>query len=263
MSKKFYNGIDLMGQRAVGGADPTSGTDLATKQYVDNLTANVSWKDSVRVATTTNGALATAYTSGQTVDGVTLATGDRILLKNQTTGSENGIYVVQSSGAPVRASDADTAAELRGAIVTVEEGSTNGDKAFQLTTDNVTLGTTSLVFSPFAVGQTYTASNGVTLVGSDFRAVAGDATITVDSAGIKVASGAFVRKYAADLGALTAGTPLVVTHNLGTSDVQVTIREVTGGADVELDWAVTGVNTVTVTSGSAVSSGVLRVVVIG
>src|SRR5687768_15275521 len=112
MSKKFYNGIDLQGQKAVNAADPSSGTDLATKQYVDNLSAGMTWKRSVRVATTTNGALATAYANGQTVDGVTLVTGDRILLKNQTAGAENGIYVVAASGAPARATDADSTTDL-------------------------------------------------------------------------------------------------------------------------------------------------------
>lgn len=109
----------------------------------------VDFKDSVRVATTTAGTLATSFENGDTVDGVTLATGNRILLKDQSTGSENGIYVVAASGAPTRATDADTSAEVTsGLLVAVNEGTTNADKLFLLTTnDTITLGSTSLTFT--------------------------------------------------------------------------------------------------------------------
>lgn len=109
-------------------------------------------KISVRVATTTNGALATAYENGDTVDGITLATNDRILLKDQTAGAENGIYVVQATGAPVRAVDADESDELiSGLSVFVQEGDINGGKNYQLTTTGtITPDTTSLTFAEFA-----------------------------------------------------------------------------------------------------------------
>jgi hypothetical protein len=94
-------------------ADPTSAQDAATKNYVDNAVSGLSWKQAVRVATAAAGTLATSFANGSTVDGVTLATGDRILIKDQSTGSENGIYVVAASGAPTRATDADTGAELQ------------------------------------------------------------------------------------------------------------------------------------------------------
>jgi hypothetical protein len=103
-----------------------------------------SWKTYVRVATTTNGTLATAYENGDTVDGVTLATGDRILIKNQSSGGENGIYVVASSGAPVRASDCNTGASLVGATVYVSEGTVNADTTWACITDaSITIGTTA------------------------------------------------------------------------------------------------------------------------
>lgn len=105
-------------------------------------------KDTVRVATTGNGALATAYAAGQTVDGVVLATGNRILLKDQTTGSENGIYVVQASGAPLRASDAASSALMgSGHMVQSSEGTANGGMRWLCTTvDPIVLGTTALVY---------------------------------------------------------------------------------------------------------------------
>src|SRR5688500_804482 len=109
MPTKFETGIDLRGQRAVNAADASAATDLVTKQQLDNAIVGLAWKSpAARVATTTNGTLATAFANGQTIDGVTLVTGDRILLKNQTTQSENGIYTVNASGAPTRATDADS-----------------------------------------------------------------------------------------------------------------------------------------------------------
>ena len=103
------------------------------------------WKEPVRVATTTNGTLATAYENGDTIDGVTLATGDRILLKDQTTGSENGIYTVNASGAPTRATDWDGGTEAEGAIVSCREGARNNGVTFRvITTGTITIGTTSV-----------------------------------------------------------------------------------------------------------------------
>lgn len=133
---KIMNGLDLQSQKIVNLADPSSATDAVTKQYADNLARGAKWKDPVRVATTANGTLATAFENGDTVDGVVLATGDRILLKNQTAGAENGIYVVAASGAPTRAVDADSAGDLGpGTAVYVTEGTTNGDKSFAITSD--------------------------------------------------------------------------------------------------------------------------------
>lgn len=114
----------------------------------------VDFKDSVRVATTTAGTLASDFENGDTVDGITLATGDRILIKNQSSGAENGIYVVASSGAPTRATDFDADAEVTGGcIIPVTVGTQNGDKLFMLTTnDPITVGVTSLSFSPYGTG---------------------------------------------------------------------------------------------------------------
>lgn len=106
------------------------------------------WKDVVRVATTAAGTLASSFENGDTVDGVVLATGDRILIKNQATAADNGIYVVAASGAPSRATDADTGTEMVGAIIPVSDGTVNADRVFQCTTNaTITIGSTSLSFS--------------------------------------------------------------------------------------------------------------------
>ena len=99
--------IDVSSARITSLATPTQTTDAATKAYVDAQLQGLDVKNSVRVATTANGTLSSAFANGQTVDGITLSTGDRILLKDQSTGSQNGIYTVNSSGAPTRATDFD------------------------------------------------------------------------------------------------------------------------------------------------------------
>jgi hypothetical protein len=113
------------------------------------------FKDSCRVATTANITIATALNNGDSIDGVTLVTGDRVLVKNQTTGSENGIYVVAAS--PARATDFDSNAEVTsGVIVAVAEGTAGGDKIYMLTTnDTITVGTTSLTFATVGGGGAF------------------------------------------------------------------------------------------------------------
>jgi hypothetical protein len=109
--------------------------DAATKAYVDSVAQGLNAKASVRVATTTAGTLASSFENGDTVDGVVLATNDRILIKNQVTGSENGIYTVNASGAPTRATDADVDAEVvNGMYCFVTAGTTNANTGWVLTT---------------------------------------------------------------------------------------------------------------------------------
>ena len=150
-------GAIAMGTSKITGlGDPTSAQDAATKAYVDTTVQGIDWKASVRAATTANVTLASALENGDVLDGVTLATGNRVLVKNQSTGSENGIYVVKSSGAPDRSTDADLAAELTSNFaVFVEEGTVNADQGYVLTNDGaITVGTTALTFTQFTgLGQ--------------------------------------------------------------------------------------------------------------
>lgn len=138
----------------VGASNSKFATQLAIKTYVDTaVTASIKWKDPVRVATTANGTLASAYENGDTVDGVVLATNDRILLKNQTTQTENGIYTVNASGAPTRATDADADAEIPGATVFVTSGSTNAGAQYTCPQTAVTIGATDITFSLISQGS--------------------------------------------------------------------------------------------------------------
>jgi hypothetical protein len=180
-------GADVaMGSHKITGlADGSAASDAATKGQLDAITAGLSWKDSVRAATVAPGTFVSAFADGETIDTVELATGDRILLKNQADDTENGIYVVQATGAPVRATDADTAADLINAAVFIEEGS-QADTAWVGTADQpISLGTTPLPFAQFS-GGTVSAGAGLTQTGSVFDVVAADGSITVNANDITV-----------------------------------------------------------------------------
>lgn len=162
MATQGAGAVAITGGSFTGLAAPVAATDAATKAYVDSAIAGFKWKASVRAATTAAGTLATSFANGQTVDGVVLATGNRILLKNQAAGADNGIYTVNASGAPTRATDADASAELISAAMFVEEGTANADKAFVCTNNTgIVVGTTALVFTAFAsvVGALVASSN--------------------------------------------------------------------------------------------------------
>lgn len=142
----------------------TNATDVATKAYVDSVAQGLDVKASVKVATTANITLS----GTQTIDGVAVTVGDRVLVKNQTAQANNGIYVV-ASGSWTRATDADTYAELVGAFAFVEEGTSQKDTGWVCTNDaGGTLGTTNIEFAQFSGAGTYTAGTGLTLTGSAF-----------------------------------------------------------------------------------------------
>lgn len=272
MAAKFHLGIDLNGQRGVNAADPTGATDLATKQYADNLLRGINdMKDPVRAASTANVAIATGLVNGAAIDGVTLATGDRVLLKNQTAAAENGIYVVVASGAASRATDADASAEVtRGMATTVLEGTNKGTGAAQAnpltyilsTADPITLGTTALTFVPIGGtggGTSKAAGAGLTEDATNYNVGAGTGiAVTADAVAIDTA--VVVRKVAADN---AAATTTVVTHNWGTRDVQVEVFHKTTFLTEYPDVTRTDLNTVTITFASAPAAGTYRILVQG
>jgi hypothetical protein len=170
------SGAIAMGTNKITGlGTPTDATDAATKGYVDTAVVGIDWKASVRAATTANVTLASDLENGDTLDGVTLATGDRILVKNQSTGSQNGIYVVKASGAPDRSTDADTGAELTSNFaVFVEEGTANADQGYVLTNDGaITVGTTALTFTQFTGLGQIVAGDGLAKTGNTLNVTAG------------------------------------------------------------------------------------------
>jgi len=156
--------VDLNSQKITNLATPTAASDAATKGYVDASQQGLDVKESVKAATTGNITLS----GTQTVDGVSLSVGDRVLVKNQTTGSENGIYVV-ASGSWSRAADADADSEVTAGLFTfVSEGTVNGDAGFSLTTnDDITVGTTALTFTQFSGAGNITGGDGIQKSGSE------------------------------------------------------------------------------------------------
>lgn len=231
--------VSLNSQRITNLAEPTTGTDAATRNFVESLVNGTDWKNSVRIATTANITL-----SGlQTIDAVSGAVDDRVLVKNQTTGSENGLYLMKS-GAWVRTTDADTSAEVTANLsVFVEEGATLADSQWRLTTNNpIVLGTTALTFGQIGSGSSYTGGTGISVAGN---------VISLDTA-------VAVRKYAADVG---GSTSQVITHGLGTLDVVVQVYEISTGDTVECDVKRNSTSQVTLGFTVAPGAASLRVVV--
>jgi hypothetical protein len=142
------NNVTITGGSITGMSTPSLGSDVTTKTYVDDLVAGLKTRIITRLATTANLDLATDLENGDTLDGVSLVTGNKILVKDQTNQTQNGIYIVPASGAASRDPDFDTVAELAGQLVIVQEGSTNADKIYLCTTDNSgSIGSVNITFS--------------------------------------------------------------------------------------------------------------------
>jgi hypothetical protein len=148
MATQAASSVAITGGTITGMPSPSSGTDVTTKTYVDDLVAGLKTRIITRVATTANLNLSTDLENGDTLDGITLVTGNKILVKDQTDQTQNGIYLVPASGAASRDPDFDTVAELAGQLVIVQEGSTNADKIYLCTTDNSgSIGSVNITFS--------------------------------------------------------------------------------------------------------------------
>ena len=150
-------------------ADPTSDLHAATKQYVDASTAGLNVHASVKAATTSHINLANQVEAGDILDGVTLANGNRILVKNQNAPEDNGVYIVANNGAPTRATDYNTVGEVdAGDFIFVESGTANAKTGWIQTNTITTLGTDPIAFTQFSGAGTYSANNGLTLTGNVF-----------------------------------------------------------------------------------------------
>lgn len=142
-----------------GASDTKYPSVKSVKTYVDNNLQGLIWKDPVRVATTTAGTLASSFENGDTIDTVVLATGNRILIKDQADATENGIYTVNASGAPTRSTDADAGSELSHATCLVSEGTANINNIFTCsTTGTITIGVTNINFTTVSGGASGVAS---------------------------------------------------------------------------------------------------------
>ena len=191
--------IDMGSNRVTNVGTPTASTDATTKAYVDSVKQALDIKDSVKLATTAN--LSATYNNGagtltydatgvQAVDGVNLALNDRVLVKDQSTGTQNGIYRVSTApavgvaGVLTRATDADSNAEVTGGMFAfVEAGSSNADNAYVLTsvTGTATLGTSTLTFTQFSGAGQIDAGNALTKTGNTLAVDVDDKTLSHNS----------------------------------------------------------------------------------
>ena len=141
------NNVALTGGTITGLGDPSSSSEAATKNYVDNLVTGLRTRVIARVASTANVNISTGLENGDTLDGVTLVTGNRVLLKDQSTASQNGLYIVVASGAASRDTEFDIISEIAGQLILVSEGTTHADDLFLCTTDtSATLGSSSISY---------------------------------------------------------------------------------------------------------------------
>jgi hypothetical protein len=178
--------VSLNSQKITNLATPTDDNDAVTKAYVDAARSGLDVKQSVRAATTANITLS----GTQTIDGVSVIAGDRVLVKDQSTGSQNGIYVV-AAGSWSRATDAGTSTEVTAGMFTfVTEGTLNADSGWVLTTnDTITLGTTALAFAQFSGAGQITAGDGLTKSGNTINVgTANTARIVVNADNIDLAT---------------------------------------------------------------------------
>ena len=214
--------VDVNTSRISNVTDPTQAQDAATKAYVDAVKTGLDVKDSVVCATTANITIATALNVGDTIDGVSLSDGDRVLVKDQTDATENGIYVAGSS--PARAGDANANGELTGgSFVFVEQGTANGDNGYVFTHNGTpTLGSTNLTVAQFSGAGQITAGAALTKTGNQLDVGVDDSSIEVSSDALRVKSAGITNTMLAgsiDLTSKVTGTLPVANGGTGAASL--------------------------------------------
>lgn len=297
----FKTDVAMSNKKITNLADPVSGQDAATKNYVDSVSQGLDVLQSVRVATTANITLSAV----QTIDGIAVVAGNRVLVKNQTDAKTNGVYIVQT-GAWTRSTDADTSVKVTPGMFTfVEEGTANADSGWVLSTDGaITLGTTLLSFVQFSGAGSINAGNGIVKTGNTLEVVGTANRIISNASNIDIASTYVGQTSITTLGTVGTGTwnattialakggtgatnavtaranlgatgkfaqaigdgtatTFTITHNLASDDVVVSVKEVSTGNHVIADIQTVDANTVKVYFGTAPTASSYKVVVVG
>lgn len=242
--------------------DAVSAQQPVTLAQMQANLEGLAWKDSVRVAASTN---TTVASPGATIDGITMVANDRVLLRGQTTQSQNGIYIWNGAATPMtRALDASTFAELEGAVVTVEEG-TDAGATFRQTQVNGVIDTNNVIFTSFGTAAPAASETtaGTAELATQAETDAGTDDLRIVTP-LKLAN--YVNrklKFAANVGDGSA-TSIAVTHNLNTRDVRVEVYRNSGNFDtVNVEVQRTSVNQVTLVFASAPAAAAFRAVVLG
>ncbi len=226
------NNVSISGGAVTGLGSPSASSDAATKNYVDQAVAGLRTRTIAECASTANVNLTNGLEAGDSIDGVTLVAGDRVLLKDQTDATENGLYLAVSSGAASRDPEHDTIAELSGQMVVVNQGSTNDNKIFLCTTDSdAVIGSSNITYSqvtPANVGTVTSvgiadAGAGEFTVGSSPVTSSGNITLAINSiadsklgtisTANKVSVSALNIDGATDIGADLATSDLIVVDD--------------------------------------------------
>lgn len=260
---KFLNDLDLAGvSKIVNVVNGVNDQDVATVGQVKAAIEGVNWKVSARVATTANINLAA---TGTTVDGITMAVNDRVLVMAQTAATSNGIYIWNGAAvAMTRALDANAAIELEMATITVKEGTSAG-VTFRQTLVNFVLDTGLVAFTTF--GTTAPAASetvaGIAEIATQAETDTGtDDLRIVTPAKLKAWAGKPL-KYSTTIGDGSA-TSYTVTHNLNTKNLQVTVSRVASPFDIVLaDVQLTTANSLTVLFAAAPTAGQYNVAILG
>jgi hypothetical protein len=263
MAKTVLTDLDLNNTaRLLNVPAPTLDGHAANKAYVDSAVEGLAWKDSARVATQGNVSIASP---GATIDAITMAANDRVLVRAQTTQTENGIYIYTGAATPMtRAPDASTFAELEQAVITVEEGTSAG-ATFRQTAVNGVIGTNNVLWSSFgtAAPAATETTPGILEIATQAEVNTGtDNTRAVTPAGLAGWAGRPL-KFQTLIGDGSA-TQYTVTHNLNTRDLQASVYRNSGAFDeVMTDVEYTTVNTVTIRFATAPALNAFRVVIDG
>jgi hypothetical protein len=262
MAKKIFTDFDFQSvSKVINLPSPSSSGDAASKSYVDSLVEGLAWKDSCRVATQANLNLASP---GATIDGITMASQDRVLVRAQSTASENGIYVWNgASTAMTRSLDASTFAELEQAVTTVEEG-TSAATSYRQDQVNGTIGSSTISWVTFGTAAPAASETtaGIAELATQAETDAGTDDLRIVTP-LKLATwSGRIKKYSVSIGDGSA-TSYTVTHNLASRDVHVTIYNASTYDEVLTDVTHATTNTLTIVFATAPASNAYRVVVIG
>ena len=234
------NNVSISGGAVTGLGSPSANSDAATKDYVDQAVAGLRTRTIAECATTANVNLTNGLEAGDTIDGVTLVAGDRVLVKDQSTASENGLYLAVSSGAASRDPEHDSIAELSGGMVVVNQGSANDNKIFLCTTDNTgSVGSTSITYTQVTPSNSGTVTSvGVADSGAGEFTV-GNTPIT-SSGNITLAVNSIANTKISGLGTASTKTVGTSANNVVQLDGSAKLPAVDGSQLTNIDAASAG-----------------------